>query len=109
MLCGENIYNQMMFNKEVTIMRKTFLLLIAMTFLFVSYVSAEDATLAKASVQGKYSNLIQLMPCSKDKKTYGEFNDYGKWSGGAWCGQTGLAGYWVYVSPNWYVWGDKNQ
>ncbi|MCG6552729.1 MAG: hypothetical protein L7F77_10405 [Candidatus Magnetominusculus sp. LBB02] len=88
---------------------RTFLLSAALVFLLVSLVNAEDPTLEKASVSGKYSKLVQMMPCAKDKATYGEFNDYGQWSGGPWCGQTGKAGYWVYVAPNWYVWGEKNK
>lgn len=62
----------------------------------------------KSSANGKYSNLIQKLQCKKDKKTYGEYQDYGYWSGGAWCGDVGKAGYWVWVYPNWYVWETKN-
>lgn len=61
-----------------------------------------------ASVDGKYSNLIQTLPCPKDRRTYGEFRDYGYWGGGPWCGRTGKAGYWVWVAPNWYVWSSSN-
>jgi len=60
-----------------------------------------------ASVQGKYSRLTQVLTCPQDQASYGNFSDYGYWGGGAWCGQTGEAGYWVWVTPNWYVW--KNQ
>ncbi len=62
---------------------------------------------AKATVNGKYSNLTQILKCEKDKKSYGEFKDYGYWSGGPWCGKTGKSGHWVWVYPNWYVWGNK--
>ena len=57
-----------------------------------------------ASSNGKYGGLIQVMNCPSDRSSYGSFNDYGYWGGGAWCGQTGKAGYWVWVAPNWYVW-----
>ena len=60
-----------------------------------------------SSVNGKYSNLIQILNCPNDRSSYGEFNDYGYWQGGAWCGQTGKPGYWVWVDPNWYVWQNK--
>jgi hypothetical protein len=64
---------------------------------------------AAASVDGRYSNLIQILPCTTDQATYGKFNDYGYWGGGAWCGQVGRAGYWVWVAPNWYVWKNQNK
>jgi len=61
------------------------------------------------SVNGKYQNLLQTMFCPQDKAQYGEFSDYGYWAGGAWCGQMGQAGYWVWKYPNWYVWAKKAQ
>ena len=57
-----------------------------------------------ASANGKYKNLTQVLKCPSDQSQYGEFNDYGYWQGGKWCGQTGKPGYWVWVAPNWYVW-----
>lgn len=62
----------------------------------------------KASVDGKYSNLVQKLKCARDRRSYGEYRDYGYWGGGPWCGQNGKAGYWVWVAPYWYVWGVKN-
>lgn len=61
-----------------------------------------------ASANGKYKNLIQIINCSSDAGKYGNFNDYGYWGGGVWCGQQGMAGYWVWVNPSWYVWSKKN-
>lgn len=63
---------------------------------------------AEATVNGKYSELVQIMYCLNDQGAYGKFRDYGWWGGGPWCGQTGKAGYWVWVAPNWYVWSGKN-
>ena len=63
----------------------------------------------EASVDGKYSVLVQVMPCPQDRGSYGEFRDYGWWGGGAWCGQQGKAGYWVWVAPNWYIWKQKGR
>ena len=57
-----------------------------------------------ASANGKYSNLIQVLNCPSDRSKYDEFDDYGYWGGSNWCGQTGKAGYWVWVYPNWYIW-----
>lgn len=59
------------------------------------------------SANGKYRGLIQTLNCPQDKKQYGEFYDYHYWEGGAWCGQTGKAGYWVWQNPNWYVWAEQ--
>lgn len=61
----------------------------------------------QATVNGKYSNLIQILNCPKDGSSYGNFSDYGYWGGGAWCGKQGKAGYWVWVAPNWYIWKNK--
>ena len=71
------------------------------------YVWASKASSDASSVNGKYTNLLQTLHCPKDKKKYGSFRDYGYWAGGAWCGQKGKAGHWVWVAPNWYVWGNK--
>ena len=60
---------------------------------------------ASASADGNYYSLQQILTCHQDRSTYGDFSDYGYWGGGSWCGETGQAGYWVYVYPNWYVWG----
>jgi len=60
-----------------------------------------------ASANGKYYNLIQKLTCASDRARYGEYRDYGYWSGGRWCGRRGKAGYWVWVNPNWYVWSNK--
>jgi len=70
--------------------------------------SAESNVPAEATAKGKYSNLVQVMNCPRDSGSYGDFKDYGWWGGGPWCGQTGKAGYWVWVAPDWYVWSVKN-
>ena len=62
---------------------------------------------ALASANQKYSNLIQVLNCPNDRSQHDEFDDYGYWSGGSWCGQTGKAGYWVWVYPNWYIWQEQ--
>lgn len=62
---------------------------------------------AQASVNGKYSGLVQVLNCPSDGGKYGNFKDYGYWGGGSWCGKKARAGYWVWVAPNWYVWSNK--
>jgi hypothetical protein len=70
------------------------------------------AVMARASVQGRYHNLIQVVNCAADPQhnldRFGIFRDGGYWHGGAWCGQQGKSGYWVWVSPNWYVWSKEH-
>ncbi|WP_026102234.1 hypothetical protein [Pleurocapsa sp. PCC 7319] len=63
---------------------------------------------ALASANQKYSNLIQVLNCPNDRSNYGDFDDWGYWGGGSWCEQTGKAGYWVWVAPNWYIWQKQN-
>jgi len=65
---------------------------------------ADEAGETRASVGGKYSGLVQTVPCPGDLKQYDDFNDYGWWSGREYCGQQVSSGFWVYVHPNWYVW-----
>ncbi|MCP4134305.1 MAG: hypothetical protein GY754_25245 [bacterium] len=60
-----------------------------------------------ASVNGKYSKLLQVLRCDDDKSSYGAFYEYGYYGGGAWCSQQGKGGYWIWVSPNWYIWKNK--
>jgi RNA polymerase sigma factor (sigma-70 family) len=62
----------------------------------------------RASVGGKYKRLLKKIEVKTDLENYQEFNDYGEWQGTSYAGHDDLpAGYWVYVYPNWYIWGDK--
>lgn len=51
---------------------------------------------AKASMNGDYIDIIQVLPCLTDSITYGSHYDWGYYAGGEWCGQGGKSGYWVY-------------
>jgi len=67
----------------------------------------EKEALAKAAVDGKYKRLLEKIRFPEDLQTYGAFNDYGYWPGGSYAGQDNLPqSYWVYVYPNWFLWGD---
>jgi Ca-activated chloride channel family protein len=71
-------------------------------------VPAREDTEAKASVSGKYENLLRIVAAPGDAASYGAFHDYGHWDGTSYAGQDNLPkGYWVYVAPNWYIWGDE--
>lgn len=61
-----------------------------------------------ASVNGKYYNLLRTIYVPSDQNSYGNFYEWGYWSGSSWKGHTNLPpGYWVYVYPNWYIWGNR--
>jgi hypothetical protein len=61
-----------------------------------------------ASVNGKYYNLLSTLYVPQDQEGYGNFYDWGYYSGTSYAGYSNLpVGYWVYVYPNWYIWGNK--
>jgi hypothetical protein len=61
----------------------------------------------KASVNGKYRKLLRKFKVAEDRGSYGDFTDYGYYTGTSWRGHVNLPpGYWVYVYPNWYIWGE---
>ena len=63
---------------------------------------------AKAGVNGKYQNLLRIVPAEGDAATYGSFHEFGRWEGTSYLGLNNLPqGYWVYVAPNWYIWGNS--
>ena len=65
----------------------------------------EEQASKKATVDGKYSDLLKKLKVPGDKNLYGVFFDYGAYSGTSWQGHNNLpTGYWVYVSPHWYIW-----
>ena len=58
----------------------------------------------------KYRKLLKTLAVEADRQTYGDFYDYGYWSGSEWQGHRGLPpGYWVYVAPNWYIFAEAQQ
>jgi hypothetical protein len=62
---------------------------------------------AKAHVNGKYGRLLRKIKVPQDRKSYGDFTDFGHYQATDWAGHKNIpAGYWVYVHPHWYIWGD---
>src|SRR6185312_11138863 len=50
---------------------------------------------------------LRKFELAKDRDRYGDFYDFGYWSGTSYAGQENLPpGYWVYLAPNWYIFGD---
>ncbi len=71
---------------------------------------SDEAALTKASVNGKYTRLVEKLTVEKDYLSYGAFSEYGHWTGNSYAGNDHLPqGHWVYVYPNWYIWGDMKQ
>jgi hypothetical protein len=65
---------------------------------------------AKARVQGKYSKLLRRIKVPQDRQNYTDFNDYGPFPATDYAGYTGIPqGFWVYVYPHWYIWGEMKQ
>ncbi|MEZ5940000.1 MAG: von Willebrand factor type A domain-containing protein [Planctomycetaceae bacterium] len=61
-----------------------------------------------AGCDGKYSDLLDKWDAANDQLTYGEFYDLGFRNSPEHGEKQGLpAGYWVYVYPNWYIWGER--
>jgi hypothetical protein len=64
--------------------------------------------LAKARVNGKYAELLEIFAVESDYRSYSAFHDFGHYPATSYAGQADLPeGYWVYVYPNWYIWKTK--
>jgi RNA polymerase sigma factor (sigma-70 family) len=69
----------------------------------------EQETWRKASVWGKYSNLLKQINVEADRQNFHDFHDYGEWKGTSYAGRENLPlGHWVYVYPDWFIWGARN-
>lgn len=56
---------------------------------------------------GRYKNLLRIIPAEADAAQNGNFRDDGYRDTTTYLGHDNLPkGYWVYVYPNWYIWGD---
>lgn len=70
--------------------------------------SKERELLKRASVDGKYKGLLRKFEVPQDLANYGEFSDYGYYTGTSYAGYDDLPiGFWVYVHPHWYIWGEQ--
>src|SRR5207245_142803 len=66
-----------------------------------------DSAPARATVGGKYRKLLRKIKVEQDRQSYGTFHDWGHYTGDSWAGHVNLPpGYWVYVYPHWYIWGE---
>ncbi|MBN2492528.1 MAG: terpene cyclase/mutase family protein [Planctomycetes bacterium] len=65
-----------------------------------------EADIRVAKAGGKYAELLAVLRVPDDLARYGAFHDFGRWSAAAYAGHENLPrGYWVYVHPNWFLWG----
>lgn len=61
-----------------------------------------------AHVKGKYKTLLRRIKVPQDRQNYKDFHDYGRFDGNSWAGYEDLpAGYWVYIYPHWFIWGEQ--
>jgi hypothetical protein len=66
-----------------------------------------EKSLQKARAD-KYAMLLHQIKVEKDGEEYGEFKDLGYRNRAEYAGHKNLsAGWWVYVQPYWYVWGER--
>ena len=57
--------------------------------------------------RARYKTLLRKIEVAKDQQTYGDFYDYGFYTGTSYMEHTDLpAGYWVYVAPHWLIYKD---
>jgi hypothetical protein len=57
----------------------------------------------------RYQTLLKTLEVPADHDAYGDFCDFGHWSGTSYAGHNDLpAGYWVYLAPNWYIFQDDS-
>ncbi len=62
---------------------------------------------AKAHCNGRYTKLLRKIHVPQDRQNYGDFNEYGHYQATDWQGHMNIpAGFWVYVYPHWYIWGE---
>lgn len=62
----------------------------------------------KAHVSGKYRTLLRRIKVPADRQNYKDYCDYGRFDGNSWAGYNDLpAGYWVYIYPHWFIWGEQ--
>ncbi len=58
-----------------------------------------------AHAYGKYQNLLAIVEAPDDINAYGKFYDYGFYPATNYAGVEDIpAGFWVYATPNWYIW-----
>jgi hypothetical protein len=66
-----------------------------------------DLIPAKAHLNGKYAKLLRKLHTPQDRPSYGDYYEYGPYGACDWQGHKNIpAGNWVYVYPNWYIWGE---
>ncbi|MCH2102041.1 MAG: caspase family protein [Planctomycetes bacterium] len=69
----------------------------------------DDIAEKTASVNGKYEGLLRKIEVRFDFLENGSFSDYGRWNAKQYKGHANLPpGYWVYVYPNWYIFGNQS-
>ena len=86
-------------------LRTGLIIYLALWVLGIGVASAQDADLEKgidrARVNGKYSQLLAILPVKEDREQYGDFLDQGFRPGGKYRSHENTPrGFWVWVKPN---------
>ena len=77
------------------------------SLLRVPYVVQAVEPVVKHGAGARYAKLLRQVPAPDDQKHYGDYHDYGYWAGTSYAGENDLPlGYWVYITPNWYIFGE---
>ena len=62
---------------------------------------------AKAHCNGRYAKLLRKIHVPQDRASYTDYHEFGHYQATDWAGHKNIpAGYWVYVYPHWYIWGE---
>jgi hypothetical protein len=65
---------------------------------------------AKAHCNGRYTKLLRKVHVPQDRGSYGDFHEFGHYQATDWQGHKNIpAGFWVYVYPHWYIWGEAKE
>ena len=71
-------------------------------------VTVDETPPAPAAQRNQYRTLLKVLEIPDDRNTYGDFCDFGYWTGTSYSGHDDLPpGYWVYLAPNWYIFKDN--
>jgi len=64
----------------------------------------------RAHGNGKYARLLRKIKVAQDRQSYGDYRDYGQYQATDYYEHKMIpAGYWVYVYPHWYIWGEQKK
>ncbi len=76
---------------------------------FNSDINCTGGAASRANANGRYSGLLRTCTPQDGDARFGEYNDWGWWTGSTYQNCRNLpSGYWVWVAPTWYIWETRN-